>query len=598
MKKASTIMSIALAFALVATAALAGPASEDEASAATTEQEMVRDPSTGEMIKAPQYGGVITYYNPDDVTAVDTWWGTGPYRWVGLVVEKLGIVDWSTDRDKWDFSIWLDAPLEVVKGNLAESFETPDPLTIIFHIREGVHWQDKAPMNGRELTADDVVFNFHRMTGLGSGFTEQSPFATDFHKLGIESITASDKSTVVIKLQQLNFFALETIYFGGTESAWIYPPEAIKEHGNVQDWRNLIGTGPYSITDWVQGSAVTYTKNPNYWAFDEKFPENLLPYADEIQILVIPDPATQLAALRSGKIDLIKHLSAEQAESLQRTNPELGMTTSLNNRSTSSYAMDVRKPPFDDIRVRQAMQLALDNESINTALHNGLAWTTPLGTIGVPKTDYRIPFEEWPEEVQTNYGYDPERAERLLDEAGYPRGADGIRFKTTMNNMDLPRADLEYAQIAKDSWSQIGVDVEIKVIEPAVLYAHINNHDFEGMIWAERGNDSCPLLLGILYGVSNELWNGPGAQDPEYDALIVAAENASIREEMQKLLGEADLYFASQHWSTWGPIPPFYHFSQPWIGGFNGEFSMGGNMHWTVLSRVWVDQELKQEMGR
>ena len=91
-----------------------------------------------------------------------------------------------------------------------------------------------------------------------------------------------------------------------------------------------------------------------------------------------------------------------------------------------------------------------------------------------------------------------------------------------MNNMDLPRADLEYAQIAKDSWSQIGVDVEIKVLEPAVLYAHINNHDYEGMIWAERGNDCCPLLLGRLYGVSNELWNGPGAQDPEYDALIVA----------------------------------------------------------------------------
>ena len=206
----------------------------------------------------------------------------------------------------------------------------------------------------------------------------------------------------------------------------------------------------------------------SYWAFDEKFPENRLPYADEIQILIMPDAATRLAALRSGKIDWLRDQSAEQAEILQRTNPELLMTNSLNNRSTGSYSLDVRKPPFDDIRVRQAMQLALDIESINTALYNGLAWTTPLETVGVPQTEFRIPFEEWPEEVKANYGYDPERAETLLDEAGYPRGADGIRFKTTMNAMDLPRMDLDYAQVAKDYWSQIGVDVEIK-LEPAVL---------------------------------------------------------------------------------------------------------------------------------
>ena len=99
-------------------------------------------------------------------------------------------------------------PIDVVKPHLAESYETPDPLTIIFKIREGIHWQNKPPMNGRELTADDIVVNFHRITGLGSGFTEPSPHAVNVSGIKFESIAAPDKYTVVFKLKQIDFNAL------------------------------------------------------------------------------------------------------------------------------------------------------------------------------------------------------------------------------------------------------------------------------------------------------------------------------------------------------------------------------------------------------
>ena len=79
----------------------------------------------------------------------------------------------------------------------------------------------------------------------------------------------------------------------------------IKEHGDVKDWRNLVGTGPFEITDWVEGSSITWTKNPNYWGYDEKYPENRLPYIDGMKMLVIPDVATRVAALRSGRIDVM-----------------------------------------------------------------------------------------------------------------------------------------------------------------------------------------------------------------------------------------------------------------------------------------------------
>ena len=281
------------------------------------------------------------------------------------------MVDWAVDRDVWDLKSGFTS-LEVVKPHLAESYETPDPLTFIFHLRPDIRWHDKAPMNGRELVADDIVFNYHRMTGLGSGFSEKSPYATNVSELPFESITAPDKYTVVFKLKEVSFEALDFIYFESHEAAWIYPPEVIKEHGNAQDWRNLVGTGPYELADWVDGSSITYTRNPNYWKFDEKFPDNRLPYTDEITQIYMPDASTKLAALRSGQIAMLRDLTLDEAETLQRTNPELVTASGLHFRSKGSFAMDVRNPPFDDIRVRRAMQMAVDVEAINDTLYGGM----------------------------------------------------------------------------------------------------------------------------------------------------------------------------------------------------------------------------------
>ena len=384
-------------------------------------------------------------------------------------------------------------------------------------------------MNGRELTADDVVFNWHRFTGLGSGFTEKSPYAASITALPIESIEATDEYTVVVKLKQLSFNALNALLYASHEAGWIYPPEVIKEHGNAQDWRNLVGTGPYELADWVEGSSITYTKNPNYWAFDEKYPDNRLPYADEMKLLFMTDRATQMAALRTGKVALVDALGLDDAESLQRTNPELVMTTAIFGKSQTSFALDVRQPPFDDIRVRQAMQLAIDIEAINQSLYNGLADTTPQGILARESIGYNTPFEEWPEEVKANYGYDPERAKQLLAEAGYPDG-----FKTTLKYVDLNSSDVEYTQIAKDYWAQIGVDVEIDMIDVPTLVSHINAHSYKGMIFGERGTVQEGLYYIRIQAYSNENWNFSGAQDPEFDAIVEAAESATTFEEMQR----------------------------------------------------------------
>ena len=225
---------------------------------------------------------------------------------------------------------------------------------------------------------------------------------------------------------------------------WIAPPEVIEQHGDHSDWRNLVGTGPFEMTDWVDGSSLTWTRNANYWGTDEKYPQNQLPYIDTLRLLVMPDEASRLAALRSGKVDYIGHnagssiTTPDAVESIERTNPDLRIWPYY-FRSNAGMAYDVTKPPFDDIRVRKALQMAVDVETINETYYKGLAVATPQGNLGNFQTAFAIHFDDWPEETKAGYRYDPDAAERLLDEAGYPRGENGVRFETPMDGTSYAR---------------------------------------------------------------------------------------------------------------------------------------------------------------
>ena len=273
-----TCLAVLASLVLAATGVWA--AGEEEAPAAAMEKEMVLDPTTGEMVLAPQYGGTMTFAVQREPPTTDPMFGGGASRGVDGVAEKLGMVDWGIDRDVYDLTgAFFYFPLSVLTGRLAESWETPDPTTVVFEVRQGVRWHDKEPMNGRELTAQDIEYNFHRVWGLGSGFTAPHEFYTGpLARIPVESVTATGKHTVEFKLKQPRLGALELILLD--HGAFILPPEVIKQQGDVKEWRNLVGTGPFMLTDWVDGSSTTWTRNPYYWGFDEKFPENRLPYFD------------------------------------------------------------------------------------------------------------------------------------------------------------------------------------------------------------------------------------------------------------------------------------------------------------------------------
>ena len=202
---------LAVLSVLVLTATGLWAAAAEEEPAAAADKKYVTDPTTGEVVVAPEYGGTLTFSHGLGAHAIDPYFGnpaTGP---TDGVAEKLGIMNWGVDRDVWDLKTLFMLATHT-RGRLAESWEiSQDGLTYTFHIRKGVRWHDKAPMNGRELTAHDIEYNFHRILGMGD-FTEAGPTpwgqAAQLKNVPWESITATDDATVVIKVAEPRLDAL------------------------------------------------------------------------------------------------------------------------------------------------------------------------------------------------------------------------------------------------------------------------------------------------------------------------------------------------------------------------------------------------------
>ena len=382
---------------------------------------------------------------------------------------------------------------------------------------------------------------------------------------------------------------------------FIYPPEVIQQHGDLQDCMNLVGTGPMELTDLVEDSSVTWRRVPDYWGFDEKFPNNRLPYVDEVNVLIMPDAAARIAALRSGQLDMLGTVgdtqlrSLDQVENLRKTDPDINMWE-LTFRSDNAFRfITVSRPPFNDIRVRRAMQMALDLETISNTYFKGYPDPRPHGYIH-NDSEFGTPFDEWPEEIKQYYRYDPERAKQLLAEAGYPDG-----LKTELKFFE--RYDANYAELVMGYWAEIGVDLEMEIVGAAEGLAIKREHTSDGIESSEGATVYGDLVhlevfyrSDSFYGVNND---GLGVNDPHMDALVDAAKAATTLEERTRLVKEGNLYAISQHWHVSGPGPtPQFNVAQPWVKGYNGEISLGmEGLYTTVVTRLWLDQDLKRKLG-
>jgi peptide/nickel transport system substrate-binding protein len=534
----------------------------------------------------PKYGGTIIIRKASDPLYFDPYFGTENLRVQSYYMETLAIEDWTLDRQIWSFKI-RNTPLKYFIGCLAESWETPDMATYIFHIRQGIHWQDIPPVNGREFIASDVEFNWQRMLGLGSGYSKPSTFYSTTQYSLIKSVTATDKYTVVFKLSEPSLSTLSSLLHPVTASN-VLAPEAVKQWGDVNNWKRAIGTGPFILKDYVSGSALTYSKNPNYWGYDQRHTENKLPYSNEIKILIIPDMATTLAALRTGKLDLIgggystaEFLNLQQSESLKRANPELLQV----DLPADGVNLDVRvdKVPFSDIRVRKALNMAINRNEIAKDYYGGAVDGMPYGLIGPALNGYYTPFDQWPQDVKDGYTYNPEGAKKLLADAGYPNG-----FKT--NIVASSTADQDLLQVAKAYFAKIGVDMEIRVMDPTTYtaFTQAQKHDAMAIGGYAAGSVNPPLIIIANYTTTTQKNRTALTNDPIYDALYNKANTILTEAEQMSLIREADAYATAKYWGVKILPQVVYSAYQPWLKGYSGETYLGG----FEFARFWVDKDL------
>jgi peptide/nickel transport system substrate-binding protein len=314
-------------------------------------------------------------------------------------------------------------------------------------------------------------------------------------------------------------------------------------------------------------------KNPNYWGYDPRHPENKLPYADTLKLLIIPDAATAMAALRTGKIGMLDNISQNQLDSLKKTNPELVYVSYPATGTSVEFRCDLA--PFTDIRVRKAMQMAIDRDTIAKTYYGGAVSGTPVGYTHPLIKEYNTPFEEWPKETQEEYTYNPERAKELLSEAGYPTG-----FKT---NCVIPTTqDADLMQIVKAYFADIGVDMEIRVMDAGALEAFLKAFKHDQM------SARVPNATGLLYHasrlftrrLSNYSVNYTKNNDPYYDDLYNQYTTSMDINEQISIWKKAEMYALSQHWSVQTLPTVVYIVRQPWFKGHVGETSYNYALYW------------------
>jgi peptide/nickel transport system substrate-binding protein len=352
------------------------------------------------------------------------------------------------------------------------------------------------------------------------------------------------------------------------------------------DWHNVAGTGAFMVTDYVAGNSVTMSKNPDYYLYDERYPENKLPYLDTLKVMGIIDPSTQLAAIRSGQVDMVTGLDWQIAQNLEKTNPEIILTT----RPFNGFELDTRcdKEPFTDIRVRKALQLAVDTQTIAKTHFGGLVSGNPAGLFTADYGGWAFNYEDWPADLQKEYSYDPEQARQLLAEAGYPDGFDTNAIIPNEQDMDL-------MQIIKSYFADIGVDLEIRPVDQNQMVALAAAGQVEQIQYTENINMTWPVHIG-LFNLTSTAMKYRTIAPPEgievYDELYHQFANAPDEATAQEFARQAQEYVLRQHWTVHTTGRVYYDATQPRLKGFAGEDVTGWNRAW-FWNGFWVDDSQK-----
>jgi ABC-type transport system substrate-binding protein len=414
----------------------------------------------------------------------------------------------AVNRMMYENLVKFDEKLKIVPGLATKWEPSKDGLTWTFFLRKGVKFHDGTPFN-----AEAVKVFIERMIG------PEKPSRAGLYTPFVKSVEVVNDDTVKIHLKAPFAFFLNNL---GHSASGIISPTALKTLGK-DIARKAVGTGPFKFVEWIHGDHLTMVRNDEYWGGK--------PYLDKIIVKTVKEDSARVMMLQSGDAHLIVRIPSEDIPRLEK-DPKIKLDSAETLR-VLYIGINCAKKPFTDVRVRQALNYAVDKEAIVKNIYQGRAIVVP-GMVAPLTTGY-FPVKGYP--------YDPEKAKKLLAEAGFPKG---LKAKLWSPQGRYPK-DFEMAQAVQQQLKKVGIDCTFDTMEWAAYLAVLrkppeqNESELFLLGWAPSTAEARWILYPLF---TTEQWVPQGNNrsffsNKEFDELVDKFTRATSKAERDKYLKAA-----------------------------------------------------------
>ena len=422
-------------------------------------------------------------------------------------------------------------PLE---GDLAESWTQPSETTYVFKLRKGIRWQNKPPVNGREVTAEDVVYSVER-------FRTVKGNANAYMLASLDKVEAPDQYTVKFTLSEPYVWFLDML--ANPMAVAIVAKECVEKFGDLKKPDSVVGTGPWMLDSYRPNVGYTLVRNPSYFVSG-------LPYIERIEATVDEDNASRMAAFIVGKYDLGWEFPGQInrpdwvqiKDTLKQKRPRL-QTVEFPSNVMTHISMRTDQKPFNDPRVRQAMSLAIDRQGILDATAEGVGVFNP--PVPAALKDWSLPMDQLGEGGKY-YKYDPKEAKRLLGEAGYPNGFPASICFTTYGSTVL----VDAAQLVLKYLKDVGIESKLDQKEYGAYISTCFYGKFDSLTYGPQTPFLEPdnFLFGQYY--PGEMKNQSHINDPVVADMLIRQRRTHEIAKRREIIYEIQRHLAKQQYYT------------------------------------------------
>ena len=456
-----------------------------------------------------------------------------------------------------------------VEPDLAESWSQPSDTTYVFRLKWGVRWHGKPPVNGRELTADDVKYTYERFLATkGNG---NKPVLEM-----VDRIEALDRYTVKFTLSEPFTPFLDAL---AATSTWIIAREAVEKFGDLKKPEAVIGTGPWMLERHEPNAKVVFVRNPTYFILG-------LPYVDGVEATIDVDPASRFSAWLSGKYDF----GPEYQQVVRRVDLEIarprkpGLQTADYVWFTGGYtAVKLDQEPFKDVRVRRAMGRASNWREFLEASPHAMGRGAPNPAVPAAAAEWSIPIAELTREGRELYEQDIPAAKRLLAQAGYPNG-----FKVPCESTAGYGPDyMDRMSIALKNYKAAGIETELRLKEYGAYIASTIYGKFEKMTFGLRGAWLDPDAYLYRAYMPGQPLNAAGVDDPRLTEMIKLQRRTADPAKRRDIIWDIQRHVAHHAYYLYDASQKVVSAWEPYVRNWapNNGFDYGGRM-----LAAWLDR--------